>query len=112
MASYSGSDKRLQYLFNAVLPEYLGERQIGYFNYSALYEDILVCTVSTSPAVDEVIYDLSSFTFSYLEIVAANLQTSGEIWPIAHELNVNGTDLVYNGAHGTGTAYVTIHYTK
>ena len=112
MQTYSGSDKRLQFLFEKIFPTYsTSGRPYGtWIDGSQMNETVLVITISNASSVDEVIYDLSVLGASFIEIISATLDTTTEVWPIVHELHVDGSDLVYNGAHGTGTAYVTIHY--
>lgn len=112
MAGYNGDDKRIKFLFENIFHVFsTSGRHFGtWIDGSQMNETVLVITISNASSVDEVIYDLSVLGASFIEIVSATLDTTTEFWPIVHELHVDGSDLVYNGAHGTGTAYVTIHY--
>lgn len=112
MATYDGSDKQIGYLFDEVLPTYsTSGRQCGtWIDGNPYYETVLVVTISSASSVDEVIYDLSVLGFYYIDLVSAMLDVGTGFWPIVHELNVDGTDLVYNGSHGSGTAYITVRY--
>lgn len=116
MIEYTGSDKRIKALFDNIYTQYTsGSKQyLGkWINFDSFYRMVLVATISNSPSVDEVIYDLSWFSHNLVEIEVATLvATNGKMHPIAHELYVDGDDLVYNGDHGTGTAYVTIRFTE
>ncbi len=115
MINYTGVDKRIKALFDNLYAQYRYDSTVYVGKWifdNDLYRVVLVATISNSPSVDEVIYDLSWLGYNFLDIVSATLVNSvGKIYPIAHELYVDGNDLVYNGNHGTGTAYITVQFT-
>lgn len=116
MASYSGANKAIKFLFDnfgaGSSHDYsTTSYQIGtWIDGRDMYEVVLEIQITSASSEDEVIYNLSGYADNYREIVAANLETSGGYYPILHELRLDGNGLKYTGAHGTGTAYVTIHF--
>ncbi|MBO7339627.1 MAG: hypothetical protein J6X14_00865 [Lachnospiraceae bacterium] len=110
MATYTGKDKRLKYLFAPAFST--SEQPVGkWIDGSDLFQRSYSVQITNATSTDEVIADLSGLGFDYAEIVRANLVTSSGAVPIFANLKINGTDLEYTGAFGTGTAYFTIQYT-
>ena len=110
MANYDGADKRLARLF---CPEYKTTEQLvgKWIDGNDLYQTSWAVQITNAESEDEVIADLSGLDFDYAEIVRASFIGS-VIVPIFANLKINGTDLEYTAAYGTGTAYITIQYTK